>query len=128
MNKRQTAHLTSIQVCGYLRLLFIRFFQNDKGYQRFFVQEIFQLRVNIYRLSIHLGNRPAVFQQFVEPDKVLIVIDVVLFSKISTVANVDYLLHRYTPLSYFLLSYHMYPENATVSRLSPRLSVPEYGR
>ena len=80
------------------RLLFVWLFQYDKGHQCFFMEIIFKLWVNIYCLYIHLGNDPAVFQQFVDSDEVLIVVDVLLLGKIAAVADVDYLLHRSSPL------------------------------
>ena len=88
--------------CGGIKsktqLLFVGLFQYDKRHQCFFVEIIFKLRIDIHCLRIHLGNDPAVFQQFVDSDEVLIVVDVLLLGKIAAVADVDYLLHRSSPL------------------------------
>ena len=62
------------------------------------MQIIFEFRVNIHRLSIHLGNDPSVLQQFVDSDKILIVVDIILLCKITAVADVNDLLHCFTPL------------------------------
>lgn len=64
------------------------------------MQIIFKLRINIYCLSIHLRNCPAVFQQFINTNKIFIVINIVLLGVITAVAYVDYLLYCLSPLSF----------------------------
>lgn len=64
------------------------------------MQIIFEFRVNIHRLSIHLGNDPSVLQQFVDSDKILIVVDIILLCKITAVADVNDLLHCFTPFTH----------------------------
>lgn len=87
-----------VPVSDKTRLLFVRLFQYNKGHQGFFMEIIFKLWINLYCLGIHLGNDPAVFQQFVDSDEVLIVIDVLRLGKIAAVADVDYFLHGSSPL------------------------------
>ena len=81
------------------------FFHNDKGNKRFFVEVVFELGVNVYRLRVHLCDDPAIFQQFVDTNQILIVIDVRLLRIISTVADVDDLLDRFPPPNCFILGF-----------------------
>ena len=56
------------------------------------MQIIFKFGINIDCPHIHLRNRPAVFQQSINTNKIFIIINIILLSIITAVAYVNYFL------------------------------------